>query len=384
MNTGYIEMKKIVLITNIPNAYRIPLFNELSKQLLEENKELVVIFAAGGYDRRKSVINMNECNFKYIILGSEAITPGSDPEKTYFSYKGLLKALKEEHPYRIIVSGFSPATLKVWWYTRIHRVKYIIWSGSIFKKGRNDNFTRLFLRKTLTGSASSFVAYGSLAANYLQKLGAAKTKISIGINTVDTRFFSEATQSEKLKVTGVGKHHLTFTGYLVPRKKIISLLEVIRQLSALRHDFCMDIIGDGSDKALMEAWVREHNMQNFVLFHGFKQKNELPQYLAKSSIFLFQTDFDIWGLTLNEAMAADLPCIASKNAGAVQDLIIHGENGFIADYENPQEVVKIINSLLDDPQKASSIGKAAGNYIRNNATIAISAKGFVNAVKLSQ
>jgi hypothetical protein len=55
MNTGYIEMKKIVLITNIPNAYRIPLFNELSKQLLEENKELVVIFAAGGYDRRKSV-----------------------------------------------------------------------------------------------------------------------------------------------------------------------------------------------------------------------------------------------------------------------------------------------------------------------------------------
>jgi hypothetical protein len=37
-------MKKSVLITNIPNPYRVPLFNELSKQLKNDNIHLKIIF----------------------------------------------------------------------------------------------------------------------------------------------------------------------------------------------------------------------------------------------------------------------------------------------------------------------------------------------------
>ena len=56
-------MKKVVLITNIPNPYRVPLFNELSKQLRNESIHLKIIFANRTYKRRR--FKLNEGDFKF-------------------------------------------------------------------------------------------------------------------------------------------------------------------------------------------------------------------------------------------------------------------------------------------------------------------------------
>ena len=384
MKDGSIDMKKILLITNIPNAYRIPLFNKLSEQLLRLHMELVVVFAANTYSRRKSVIDLNECKFKYIILGSEGITPGNDEEKTYFSYKGLHKILKRENPSQIIVSGFSSATIKVYIYSLLNKTPFIIWSGAIHKKGRNDQWLRRKMRSFLVGKAAAFIAYGSRAKDYLVDFGADANKVTIGLNTVDTTFFKEETAKARKNLTEQSVHHLLFTGYLVPRKETDKLVEVVRLLAQKRTDFVLDIIGDGSSKTALENQIKEQNLSNYVVFHGFKQKNELPHYMAKSTLFLFQTGFDIWGLTLNEAMAAALPCIASVNAGAVKDLIQDGVTGFSVDYINASETVEIIDRLLNDKIKAGKIGATASVFIEEHASIKKSASGFVDAIKLCE
>ena len=38
--------KRILIVTNVPNPYRIALFNELNRQLATHNMELLVIFGA--------------------------------------------------------------------------------------------------------------------------------------------------------------------------------------------------------------------------------------------------------------------------------------------------------------------------------------------------
>ena len=58
-------MKKILVITNIPNPYRIPLFAELSRQLKVEGMDLKVIFAAMGYKRRQYKIDLEKCGFEF-------------------------------------------------------------------------------------------------------------------------------------------------------------------------------------------------------------------------------------------------------------------------------------------------------------------------------
>lgn len=376
-------MKKVVLITNIPNPYRVPLFNELSKQLKNDNLHLKIIFASKTYKRRLFQLNESDFQFDYSYLDNEAITVGNNSENSYFTYKGLSKELKKEKPDVIIVSGFSSATVKVFLYSIINRTPYIIWNGSIAKKGRKDSFIRKLQRSFLTRFASAFIAYGTKAKSYLISIGASEEKVFIATNTVDTSFFESETEKHRRTQVNDGIHHFVYLGYLVPRKNVGQLIEIAKMLKAQRVDFCIDIIGDGESKNSLESMVKEYQLTDQVKFHGFKQKDELPPYFAKTKALLFQTDFDIWGLVLNEAMAAGVPCLSSVNAGASEDLIVNGENGYIVDYQNKAEIVEKINFIIENPEKAKELGKHAGEFIRNNASLSNASVGFVKAIKTS-
>lgn len=93
-------------------------------------------------------------------------------------------------------------------------------------------------------------------------------------------------------------------------------------MQKLRNDFSLRIIGDGPAADSLKTLTKELELENTIIFEGFKQKSDLPPYLEQTDCFLFQTGCDIWGLVLNEAMASGLPCIVSPNAGAARDLIL--------------------------------------------------------------
>lgn len=376
-------MKKVVLITNIPNPYRVPLFNELSKQLQSDKIHLKIIFANKTYKRRLFQLNENDFQFEYSYLDNEAITVGNNSENSYFTFKGLFQQLKNEKPDSIIVSGFSSATVKVFLYSIINRTPYIIWNGSIAKQGRKDSFIRTVQRRFLTRFANAFVAYGTKAKSYLMSIGASEEKVFIATNTVDTSFFEKETEKQRARLVDDEIHHFIYLGYLVPRKNVGQLIEIAKTLKSHRSDFCIDIIGDGESKNSLESMVKEYELSDQVKFHGFKQKEELPPYFAKAKALLFQTDFDIWGLVLNEAMAAGVPCLSSVNAGASEDLIVNGENGYIVDYQNKADILEKINFIIENPEKAAELGKHAGEFIRKNASLSNASKGFVKAIKTS-
>ncbi|REJ84083.1 MAG: glycosyltransferase family 1 protein [Bacteroidetes bacterium] len=370
---------KVILVTNVPSPYRIPLFNLLHEKLRVAGYEFKVLFGSETYSRRRFNSELNLCRFDYEFINSGKFNLGND-EKTIFTYKGLYSTLIREKPDCVIINGFSIGTMLLWFYSAFHRVKKIIWTGSVKHKGRNDSFLRLIQRRFLVRGSDAFITYGSRAESYLQSLGASEDKIFRAINTVDTEFFSEETIALRNTIPAEKKKHLTYIGYLSARKDVITLLAAIKQLSQKRDDFLLEIIGDGEDKQNLQNFVSENRLESFVRFHGFRQKSELPAYLAKSTCFLFQTGFDIWGLVLNEAMASGLPCICSVNAGACEDLIREGENGFIMDYSNTEKLLEKIEFILDNPEKANAIGQAARRFIHENATLEKSADGFVRAI----
>ncbi len=370
---------KALIVTNIPNPYRIPLFNELHDRLSEKNVQLKISFGGKTYSRRKFILNETEMKFDFEILSSRSFHFGNN-EKTFFTYTGLMKLIKQYQPDVIVTNGFSIATTKIWLLSFFKKINYVIWTGSVRKEGLNDSWLRKMQRRLLMSKCSGYVVYGSKAKEYLLEEGINESKIFTAINTVDTAFFREETFKEKLKLSPCEKKHLTFIGYLVPRKKVIKLLEVVRQLTLVRNDFVIDIIGDGEDRVNLENFVNKNSLNPYVVFHGFRQKNELPLFLAKSCCFLFQTDFDVWGLVLNEAMAAGLPCIASPNASASSDLVKENETGFIVNYDQTEKAIEKISFLLDNPIEAKHMGNNAAAFIIENASLKKSAEGFVNAI----
>lgn len=372
-------VRKVVIITNIPTPYRIPLFNEVYRLLQERGVELKVIFGAEGYARRKFRFDPEQCRFPFALLGSAAMTFG-DTEKTMFAYGGLMKAVRAEQADRIVVSGFSLATLRLWWRSIWYRQEYIIWSGAIAHPGRNDSLLRRWQRRLVIGRASGYIAYGSLAKAYLVSLGARPARVGIAFNTVDTSFFAEETASLRASLTVGQPFHLTYVGYLSARKNVRRVLEVVKKLKETRADFVLDLIGDGDEKSALEQWVKEEGLETSVVFHGYKQKDELPALLAQSSLFLFQTDFDIWGLVLNEAMAAGLPVICSPRAGAAPDLVEDGVTGYVMDYADTAAVANRVSQLLDQPEVAQRMGRLAAERIRQKFALTDTARAYVETL----
>lgn len=372
-------MKKVIVVTNIPNPYRIPLFNEMWRLCNDRKIEFKVIFGAQNYARRKFVLDMNDCLFPYEILDSQKINFGN-LEKIVFTYKGLLKALAKEKPDCIIINGFSVGTLRLWWRSWFTKTTYIIWSGTVKSRGGKFSFLRILQRKMLRRRASAFVAYGQRAKEYLQELGAASEKIFIARNTVDTRFFSEQTDRERLKLSpDVLRMHFTYVGFIIRKKNLQQLLKAVKILSLQRTDFVLDLIGDGQDKVYFEDYVKANQLEKVVHFAGFVQKSNLPTWLAKSSCFVFPSNYDIWGLVVNEAMAAALPCISSVNSGVTVDLIEDGKNGFAVDFSDPKLVAEKMDWILDNREKAKEFGLNARKTIAEKASIHVSARGLLDA-----
>ncbi|MBK9525065.1 MAG: glycosyltransferase family 4 protein [Bacteroidetes bacterium] len=372
-------MKKVIVVTNIPNPYRIPLFNEMWRLCNDRKIEFKVIFGAQNYARRKFVLDMNDCLFPYEILDSQKINFGN-LEKIVFTYKGLLNALAKEKPDCIIINGFSVGTLRLWWRSWFTKTTYIIWSGTVKSRGGKFSFLRVLQRKMLRRRASAFVAYGQRAKEYLQELGAASEKIFIARNTVDTRFFSEQTDRERLKLSpDVLRMHFTYVGFIIRKKNLQQLLKAVKILSLQRTDFVLDLIGDGQDKVYFEDYVKANQLEKVVHFAGFVQKSNLPTWLAKSSCFVFPSNYDIWGLVVNEAMAAALPCISSVNSGVTVDLIEDGKNGFAVDFSDPKLVAEKMDWILDNREKAKEFGLNARKTIAEKASIHVSARGLLDA-----
>ncbi|MBL7924970.1 MAG: glycosyltransferase family 4 protein [Bacteroidia bacterium] len=376
-------MKTVLLITNIPTPYRIPLFNVLDQQMKEKGWQLMVVFSGAGYKRRKFNIDLSQIRFRYTILKGGVFTPGKDSEKTYFFYKGLWGVLRTERPWRIIVSGFSPATFTVAFWHFLTRCPFLIWSGSIEAENRHNGILRRFSRRMLASWASACIAYGSQARKYLENLGVPSDKIRIGINTVDTGFFSEKTAALKALKGPNTTFTFTYIGYLVPRKNVKRVLDAVVHLHKRRSDFRLQIIGDGESKTELEKQCREEGLENIVHFYGYKQKEELPAYLSTTDVLLFQTDFDIWGLVLNEAMAAGVCCISTVKAGASHDLIREGENGLVTDFSDALQAAEKMNWAMEHPQEIQRMAAEASRFIRTEASLEKSAKGFIEAIEIS-
>jgi len=378
-------MEKILLITNIPTPYRLPLFTRLSQRCSETGRSLKVVFCEHGYARRKFEMKEDAFGFEHTYLDGGTLSDAKDVEKTYFLYRGLLKLFRREKPSKIILAGFSPATAKAYLWNLLTGTPFYIWSGTINKGNRNTSFHRRFFRRMMIRRAAGFIAYGSEARNYLTGLGAETGRVWVATNAVDTDFFS--TRTEELRRRKDEKEQTLFNfiyiGYLVPRKKVEKVIEAAALLSESRKDFRLTIVGDGSSRAELEKVCSASALSERVRFEGYRQKEELPAYLAEADAFLFQTGYDIWGLVLNEAMAAGLPVIASVNAGATTDLIIDGETGFTADYDRIEETAELMNKLIENRELCRTIGSRAREFVKEKASLEKAAEAFVLALNTS-
>ena len=81
--------------------------------------------------------------------------------------------------------------------------------------------------------------------------------------------------------------------------------------------------------------IKKYHLQNCVSLCGSLSPEKVREYMVKSQIFLFTSDYNEgWGAVLNEAMNSACAVIASHAIGSVPFLINNKKNGLI--YQNGQ------------------------------------------------
>ncbi len=371
-------MSRLVVVTNIPTPYRLPLFEELASRLAAEGDELKVIFAAAGYERRQWEVELQGHPVRFEILNNRDWSLAGR-EFALFSYRGLTRALRRARPDAVVVGGFNMATVGL---SLLRRWPYVIWSGAIENRHRRVGVPRRWLRRWLVARATGFLAYGSRARDYLLGLGAAPTDIEIAMNTVDIEHFAREVDGHRAsKDAATTPHRLLHIGNLTEGKRLDRMLVAMARLRDREPNVVLTLVGDGPCRSALEQQARELGMADRVRFEGFRQQSELPAFLANTDLFVFPSEYDVWGLVLVEAMAAGLPCLSSKEAGATADLVRDGETGYAVDFSDAEAVARRIDSLLDAPAECRALGRRARRFVRSEVTLAAAADAFVRSFR---
>jgi len=139
-----------------------------------------------------------------------------------------------------------------------------------------------------------------------------------------------------------GKFTFLFVGRLLDTKNVDVLCE--RFLSAFSDkDSELIIVGGGSN---LEIYKRRYKHKKIV-FKGSVFGDSLLRLYHNSSVFVFPSSVESWGLVVNEAMSSSLSIIAHKEVGSVHDLIINKETGFVID--NWDELEEKMLELYNNP-----------------------------------
>lgn len=116
------------------------------------------------------------------------------------------------------------------------------------------------------------------------------------------------------------------------------------------------LIGDGPERAKTEQLVREKGLANHVHFLG--KQDQVYEKLAVADLFLLPSELESFGLAALEAMACEVPVIATR-VGGIPEVIGDGESGYLAEVGDVDTMARRAVELLSDPARAREMGQRA-------------------------
>jgi len=150
---------------------------------------------------------------------------------------------------------------------------------------------------------------------------------------------------------------LMFVGRLAGIKGVPLLLDALAQLQDKHPDAHLTLIGDGPDRAALETKTKAMGLGDRVTFTGYLGQAEVAEHLNRSDALVLPSFAEGVPVVLMEAMAAQLPVIATRVAG-VQELVEDGVSGYTLPPGDMEALVEALDHLLSDPDLPRQMGQA--------------------------
>ena len=140
-----------------------------------------------------------------------------------------------------------------------------------------------------------------------------------------------------------------------PVKRITDIVEIFA-LVREKIPAKLVMMGDGPDRGAAEFIVRKKRLTKDVFFLG--KQDDVQEKLGLADLFLMPSDLESFGLAALEAMACEVPVIAS-NAGGVPEMMTHGVDGYLIEPRDVAAGAKYALEILTRADRGRSMGQQA-------------------------
>jgi N-acetyl-alpha-D-glucosaminyl L-malate synthase BshA len=160
------------------------------------------------------------------------------------------------------------------------------------------------------------------------------------------------------KFAGEGVPILTHISNFRPVKRVedvVGIFALVRQ----RLNARLLMVGDGPDRPKAEWLARTHGVADDVIFVG--KQNDMSQFLAVSDVLLLPSELESFGLVALEAMACEVPVIATQ-VGGIPEVVRDGIDGFLYKVGDIKAMANGVTSILTNPSMRERMGKSARDH----------------------
>lgn len=254
----------------------------------------------------------------------------------------------------------------------------IIYDGSSPNTDFRDSSFRTFVRRILVRFADAFVCNSNAGKKYLMEV------LNVPEDKIFTRTYLvpdagallkrlDQTQPPNLQLK---RPIFLYVGRITARKGIKTLLEACAILKSQGYvDYSLLIVGKGEQREELEAFIKERDFEEQVIWAGWVEYGNLGSYFQQADVFVFPTFEDVWGMVVPEAMVFGKPVLCSNGAASCE-LIVSGENGYIFDPSSAKELADKMQIFIDHPDLIESMGERSRQMI-SQKTPETAAKAYV-------
>lgn len=172
-------------------------------------------------------------------------------------------------------------------------------------------------------------------------------------NPIEDRFFAM-----NCPVTDGKLLHASYISRLKNILGLVKAFELVRQRDSNPRLFICGKAVDAKYKALVEDYVKSHNLQDAVNLLGFISQEELGRHFDEAALICLFSRQESAPMAIAQAMCAGKPVVASA-VGGTPDLVLDGETGFlVGDDDQPAFAEKVLR-LLSDPVLRRTMGARA-------------------------
>lgn len=358
-----LKPRKVVMITNIPAPYRVPVYSQLSTS---SQFEFSVLFCAEKEPNRQWTLPA--LSFPHAFLRERC---SIRKDRYVHTNPDVLRHLWRLRPSVVITTGFNPTHLLAFSYAMLTSAVHIPWTDGTIQSEKSLGRSHRLVRQIVYARSRAFVGASHGSAKLYRKYGVPERAI-----------FRSNLAVDNVRFTPLGDGHrdfdLMFCGQLIARKLPNFAMEVAQRASdLLGRKVTILFVGTGPMERELVNQAKAANGARSVFF-GHASQDQLPGLYARCKVFLFPTMDDPWGVVANEACASGLPVLISPAAGAAGELVEHGVNGEVLPLQT-DAWAKAAVALLSDQERWRQLSEAALRRA-HDFTFDAAARGVADAI----